>query len=147
MSGWEWLSGVTGHKTNRRHLSRQASLSFHCQYIPCTHHTHTIHTTQQYTLYTNTCVYHTPDIVLSKRPKPSMVAVRCDGVCVLLSSPIHNWMECFKSLHGTQGRYSRYTPCQVESIFSRFFIFDFHLFVNKEHLRYFQDDTDVLPAP
>ena len=86
MSGWEWLSGVTGDKTNRRHLSRPASLSFHCQYIPCTHHTHTIHTTQQYTLYTNTCVYHTPDIVLSKRPKPSMVAVSCDVVCVLLSS-------------------------------------------------------------
>ena len=100
-----------------------------------------------YTVHTNICVYPPPDIVLSKRPKPSMVAVRCDGVCVLLSSLVHNWMECFKSLHGTQGRYSRYTPCQVESIFSRFFIFDFHLFVNKEHLRYFQDDTDVLPAP
>ena len=87
-----------------------------------------------YTVYTNIRVYPPPDIVLSKRPKPSMVAVSCDGVCVLLSSPVHNWMECFKSLHGTQGRYSRYTPCQVESIFSRFFgrlfMFDFHLFVN-----------------
>ena len=103
-----------------------------------------------YTVYTNIRVYPPPDIVLSKRPKPSMVAVRCDGVCVLLSSPVHNWMECFKSLHGTQGRYSRYTPCQVESIFSvssGVSSFDFHLFVNKEHLRYFQDDTDVLPAP
>ena len=147
-------------KTNKRHLSLLASLSFHCQYIPPTIHVaRTIHykinksvwwSIYIYTVHTNICVYPPPDIVLSKRPKPSMVAVSCDGVCVLLSSPIHNWMECFKSLHSTQGRYSRYTPCQVESIFSvssGVSSFDFHLFVNKEHLRYFQDDTDVLPAP
>ena len=116
------------------------SLSIHPPLTRCTHHTlldtQICMVVNIYTVYTNIRVYHPPDIVLSKRPKPSMVAVRCDGVCVLLSSPMHNWMECFKSLHGTQGRYSRYTPCQVESIFSRFFgclfIFDFHLFVNSQ---------------
>ena len=119
MSAWEWLSGVTRHKTNRRHLSLPASLSFHCQYIPCTHYTHTIHTTQQ-SLYTGIRVYHTPDIVLSKRPKPSMVAVNCDnGVCAVVLYPRpDNWMECFKSLLNTLGRYSRYTPDTLESIFS-----------------------------
>ena len=120
MSAWEWLSGVTGHKTNRRHLSRQASLSFHCQYIPCTHYIHTIHTTQQYTLYTNTCVYHTPDIVLSKCPKPSMVAVSCDVVCVLLCSiPARTIGWNASNLEpNTLGRYSQYTPDTLESIFS-----------------------------
>ena len=64
------------------------SLSIH----PPVHAVHTIHTIHKsvwwsiYTLYTNIRVSHTPDIVLSKRPKPSMVAVSCDVVCLLLSS-------------------------------------------------------------
>ena len=71
-------------------ISLQASLSFHCQYIP----SYTLHVPYilhkilyPWSIYTeHKYVYHPPDIVLSKRPKPSMVAVSCDVVCVLLSS-------------------------------------------------------------
>ena len=93
-----------------------------CHFIVNTSRVQTIHIL--YILYNNLYtvirVYHTPDIVLSKRPKPSMVAVNCDnGVSTVGLYPRpDNWMECFKSLLNTLGRYSRYTPDTLESIFS-----------------------------
>ena len=96
----------------------------------------------QYTLYTNIRVYHPPYIVLSKRPKPSMVAVSCDVVCVLLSSLFTiGWNASNLSTAHREDtpdtllvKLSQYFP--VSSAVSSYLIFIYLSTRNEEHLRY-----------
>ena len=95
-----------------------------------------------YTVHTNICVYPPPDIVLSKRPKPSMVAVSCDVVCVLLSSLFTiGWNASNLSTAHREDtpdtllvKLSQYFP--VSSAVSSYLIFIYLSTRNKKHLRY-----------
>ena len=145
-------------------LSLLASLSFHCQYIPPLHVARTIHYytnlyggqyiycihKYMYCIHRYTCVSSTWYCIVktSKAVNGPRQLWRCVCAVVLSSSQLDGMLQISPRHTGKiLPIHSLSSWVNIFRFFGCLFIFDFHLFVNKEHLRYFQDDTDVLPAP